>query len=171
MLLIVDPLPVNGYVYVVPRRSEAPHGQPATTRTQDMAMPKRMVRSESIGSPPPLGIDQRRYGRIWRFFLRILLQAFCWDGLFTLPLLNLVRPAPLPRWQVVALETVGRFFTKTIPQGAATSCYVATAPALMDVSGHFFNHCNPHRPGGFTEDRDLASRLWTVSEELTEGYA
>ena len=67
-----------------------------------MAMPKRMVRSESIGSPPPLGIDQRRYGRIWRFFLRILLQAFCWDGLFTLPLLNLVRPAPLPRWQVVA---------------------------------------------------------------------
>jgi len=76
----------------------------------------------------------------------------------------------LPRWQVTALETVGRFFTKTIPQGAATTCYVATAPSLRDVSGVFFNHCNPHRPGGFTEDHDMAARLWTVSEELTAAY-
>lgn len=76
----------------------------------------------------------------------------------------------MPRWQVVALETVGRFFTKTIPQGAATTCYVATAPSLSNVSGVFFNHCNPHRPGGFTEDRDMAARLWAASEELTAGY-
>ena len=64
-------------------------------------MRKRMVRPGSSGNPPP-GIDQRRYGRIWRFFLLILLQALWWDGLFTLPLFNLVRPAPLPRWQAVA---------------------------------------------------------------------
>ena len=76
----------------------------------------------------------------------------------------------LPRWQVVALETVGRVFTKTIPQGAATTCYVATAPALSNVSGVFFNHCNPHRPGGFTENREMAARLWAVSAQLTAEF-
>lgn len=76
----------------------------------------------------------------------------------------------MPRWKTLTLETVGKLFTKTIPQGAATTCYVATAPALKDVSGYFFNHCNPHRPGGHTENREMASRLWQVSEELTAGY-
>lgn len=76
----------------------------------------------------------------------------------------------MPRWQVIALRTVGRPFTKTIPQGAATTCYVATAPALANVSGYFFNHCNPHRPGGYTEDEAMAARLWDVSTELTSGY-
>lgn len=76
----------------------------------------------------------------------------------------------MPRWKTFTLETIGRLFTKTIPQGAATTCYVATAPALGEVNGYFFNHCNPHRPGGHTEDRDMAARLWAVSEELTAGY-
>ena len=76
----------------------------------------------------------------------------------------------MPRWKTWTLENLGKPFTKTVPQGAATTCYVATAPALDDVSGYFFNHCNPHRPGGHTEDRDMAKRLWAVSEELTAGF-
>lgn len=76
----------------------------------------------------------------------------------------------LPQWQVWALKTIGKPFTKTIPQGAATTCYVATSPALDKVSGYFFNHCNPHRPGGHTENTEMAARLWAVSEELTAGY-
>lgn len=76
----------------------------------------------------------------------------------------------MPRWKTLTLETVGRLFTKTIPQGAATTCYVATAPALNQVSGYFFNHCNPHRAGGHTEDGEMAERLWAVSEELAVGY-
>ncbi len=76
----------------------------------------------------------------------------------------------LPQWQVWALKTVGKPFTKTIAQGAATTCYVATSPALEKVSGYFFNHCNPHRPGGHTENTEMAAKLWTVSEELTAGY-
>jgi NAD(P)-dependent dehydrogenase (short-subunit alcohol dehydrogenase family) len=76
----------------------------------------------------------------------------------------------MPRWQTLALETVGKAFTKTIPQGAATTCYVATNPALSNTSGYFFNHCNPHRPGGFTEDTNMATRLWEVSAQLTAGY-
>jgi NAD(P)-dependent dehydrogenase (short-subunit alcohol dehydrogenase family) len=76
----------------------------------------------------------------------------------------------LPEWQVWALKTVGKPFTKTIPQGAATTCYVATSPALDKTSGYFFEHCNPHRPGGQTENTQLAQQLWAVSEELTAAY-
>lgn len=76
----------------------------------------------------------------------------------------------MPRWKTWALETLGKPFTKTIAQGAATSCYVATNPTLSRTNGYFFNHCNPHRPGGHTEDTDIAARLWEVSEELTAGY-
>ena len=96
----------------------------------------------------------------------------------TLITANAVRPGViptnlgrhLPQWQVWALKTLGKPFTKTIPQGAATTCYVATSPELNDVSGYFFEHCNPHRPGGQTENTALAKQLWDVSEELTAGY-
>ncbi len=76
----------------------------------------------------------------------------------------------MPRWKVFALATVGKLFTKTIEQGAATSCYLATAPALDKVSGYFFDNCNPVRAGGFTEDTAMAAQLWTVSEQLTANY-
>ncbi|TDJ44328.1 MAG: SDR family oxidoreductase [Gammaproteobacteria bacterium] len=76
----------------------------------------------------------------------------------------------LPRWKVVALETVGRIFTKTIEEGAATTCYVATAPVLSNISGYFFDHSNPVRAGGFTEDTEMAKQLWEVSEQLAAGY-
>lgn len=76
----------------------------------------------------------------------------------------------MPKWKVWVLENLGKPFTKTIAQGAATTCYVATNPALAKTSGYFFNHCNPHRPGGHTEDTELAAKLWKVSEELTTGY-
>jgi NAD(P)-dependent dehydrogenase (short-subunit alcohol dehydrogenase family) len=77
----------------------------------------------------------------------------------------------MPRWKVVALETVGSLFTKTIGQGAATTCYVATAPALSETSGYFFEHCNPIQAGGYTEDRELAAQLWAASEEIAGDYA
>ncbi len=76
----------------------------------------------------------------------------------------------MPQWKVWVLENLGKPFTKTIPQGAATTCYVATNPALAKTSGYLFNNCNPYRPGGHTEDTDMAARLWEVSEELTSGY-
>ncbi len=72
----------------------------------------------------------------------------------------------MPRWKTVALETVGKPFTKTIPQGAATSCYVVSRPELAGESGWFFRDCNPHRPGGNTENEALAAALWDKSEEI-----
>ncbi len=76
----------------------------------------------------------------------------------------------MPAWKPLVLKTLGKIFTKTIPQGAATTCYVATAPALATVSGYFFEHCNPIRAGGFTENFEMANQLWQVSDNLTSKY-
>lgn len=53
---------------------------------------------------------------------------------------------------------------------AATSCYVATAPALAGVSGQFFRDCNPVIPDPRAADRDAAARLRAVSEGLLGEY-
>lgn len=58
----------------------------------------------------------------------------------------------------------------TVAQGAATSCYVATAPALSRVSGYFFRYCNPVIPDPRATDLDAADRLWGVSEQLLKAY-
>ncbi len=63
-------------------------------------------------------------------------------------------------------------FGKTIAQGAATTCYVATNPALESVSGAFFEDCNAVTvvDEGHIHNRDMAEKLWRVSVELTREY-
>lgn len=64
----------------------------------------------------------------------------------------------------------GRPFMKSVAQGAATTCYVATAPALAGVTGVYFRDCNAAVPHPNMENDALASKLWTVSENLTRAY-
>ncbi len=59
---------------------------------------------------------------------------------------------------------------KTIPQGAATTCYLATHPGLKDVTGYYFADCNPALPNAHMQDDDMARRLWAVSEALTASH-
>lgn len=59
---------------------------------------------------------------------------------------------------------------KTIPQGAATTCYVGTHPELEGVSGYYFADCNPALPNAHMQDDEMAARLWTVSEALTARF-
>lgn len=59
---------------------------------------------------------------------------------------------------------------KTIAQGAATSCYVGTHPALRNVTGYYFADCNPAVPDRRMQDDAMAARLWAVSERLTATY-
>ena len=70
--------------------------------------------------------------------------------------------------------TLGRVLSwpvsRSVERGAATQCYVATAPALEDFSGHYFADCNPARMSFHGRDRDMAARLWAVSEELAVDY-
>jgi WW domain-containing oxidoreductase len=68
-----------------------------------------------------------------------------------------------PAWRRKLTPLVAWAF-KSIAAGAATTCYVATAPALARVSGCYFEDCNPVIPGGQMQNDALAARLWSVSE-------
>ncbi|WP_299322962.1 oxidoreductase [Parasphingopyxis sp.] len=69
----------------------------------------------------------------------------------------------------------GKATLKTIPQGAATSCYAATAPELDGEGGVYLEDChvaaqdNEDMTGGvrsYAIDPDNAEKLWAVSEKL-----
>jgi NAD(P)-dependent dehydrogenase (short-subunit alcohol dehydrogenase family) len=61
---------------------------------------------------------------------------------------------------------------KSVGQGAATSCFVATSALLGSTSGQYFEDCNAVTVPGdnHMHDGEQASRLWQVSEELTRDY-
>jgi NAD(P)-dependent dehydrogenase (short-subunit alcohol dehydrogenase family) len=59
---------------------------------------------------------------------------------------------------------------KSIAQGAATTCYVATSPELAAFNGYYFRDCNPSEPSALMRDTELANRLWDVSEKLVSEY-
>ena len=63
-------------------------------------------------------------------------------------------------------------YGKTIEQGAATSCFVATSPLLGSTSGKYFEDCNAVTVvgDGHLHDEAMAAELWRVSEELTRDY-
>jgi len=59
-----------------------------------------------------------------------------------------------------------RLFSKSIEQGAATSCYVAAHPDLAGTTGQYFSDCAVTEPSRQARDAQLAERLWDVSEKL-----
>jgi hypothetical protein len=70
----------------------------------------------------------------------------------------------------------GGFQWKTIPQGAATSCWAATAPELEGRGGVYCEDChvaevdddNPTEGvRSYAVNSSYADRLWAMSEELT----
>jgi len=75
-------------------------------------------------------------------------------------------------WKLVLSKLIGWTFMKSIPAGAATSCYLATAPSLVAISGHHFEDCNPvvPKPGKHMDDAMLARRLWDESTRITAEY-
>jgi NAD(P)-dependent dehydrogenase (short-subunit alcohol dehydrogenase family) len=80
---------------------------------------------------------------------------------------NLVRhmnPVLAGLWRVVSPLAM-----KNVAQGAATQTYVASSPALNDVSGEFFTNCNVAKPRPDANDAALAKRLWEVSESIVAG--
>ena len=83
---------------------------------------------------------------------------------------GVIRETNIARNLPAAMGSVQSMSGKTIPEGAATTCYVATYPELTGVSGLYFDDCNAVAPGGYMEDREMALRLWEVSEELTRDY-
>jgi NAD(P)-dependent dehydrogenase (short-subunit alcohol dehydrogenase family) len=82
---------------------------------------------------------------------------------------NLVKN--LPAWQQWGAKYFGWIFLKTVEEGAATTCYVATSPDLVDVRGFYFSDCNVDEGSTpFMQDDAMAAKLWQVSVELTQDY-
>jgi NAD(P)-dependent dehydrogenase (short-subunit alcohol dehydrogenase family) len=59
---------------------------------------------------------------------------------------------------------------KTIPEGTATQCYVATSPDLTGVTGYYFDDCNPAVPNEHMQDDAMAAKLWALSEQLVADH-
>ncbi len=55
---------------------------------------------------------------------------------------------------------------KSIPEGAATQCYIATHPPLSKVSGEYFADSNIAKSSAHGQDDQLAKKLWSVSEDI-----
>jgi WW domain-containing oxidoreductase len=69
------------------------------------------------------------------------------------------------------LRMLIRQFGKTIPQGAATQCYLAAHPDVAGVTGEYFGNCRINTPSSPAQDDALGERLWTVSEGLVAAHS
>ncbi|XP_009624274.1 short-chain dehydrogenase TIC 32 B, chloroplastic-like isoform X1 [Nicotiana tomentosiformis] len=58
------------------------------------------------------------------------------------------------------------FLWKNVPQGAATTCFVALHPRLKGVTGKYFHDCNEYKPSKLARDEALARNLWDFSNNL-----
>lgn len=75
-------------------------------------------------------------------------------------------PAPVEK---VGFAIANALVLKTIPQGAATECYVAANPAAASISGAYFADSNVKEPRADATDPALAKRLWETSETIVAG--
>ncbi len=83
---------------------------------------------------------------------------------------NIARTAPALIRE--GFELLGGLIAKSPAEGTATQLYAATNPRLENVSGAYFEDCNPVIVSGphHMTDKPMAQRLWAVAEEMTSGY-
>ncbi|KAI9085780.1 hypothetical protein K1719_032194 [Acacia pycnantha] len=63
------------------------------------------------------------------------------------------------------------YIWKNVPQGAATTCYVALHPRVKGVSGKYFLDCNEFEPGALATDELLGRKLWDFSHKLIDSIS
>lgn len=64
-----------------------------------------------------------------------------------------------------------RFVFPSADRGARTQIYLASSPEVAGVSGRFFLYGRERSTKGVTHDRQVAARLWSISEKLCERTA
>lgn len=72
----------------------------------------------------------------------------------------------LPDW-LHFLGIIARPFTISAEQGALTSIYLASSPAVEGITGKYFDQCQAVPSTKISYDQDVQERLWTISETLT----
>lgn len=71
---------------------------------------------------------------------------------------NVWRSVPWP------LDKLIKLFMTSSEDGAATTLYCATDPALADESGFYYDNCQRKKPSALARDEQLAKTLWQKSE-------
>ena len=56
-------------------------------------------------------------------------------------------------------------FTKSPAQGAATSVLCATHEPAKDIGGLYMSDCQPKRNSKEADNKEVAKKLWDLSEE------
>ncbi len=88
---------------------------------------------------------------------------------------NAVHPGIIqtPLWRHLSEETSAEMEStlsfRTIEQGAATQCFVATHPSAAATTGAYFGDCAPRKPSALARDKALATQLWDATEALVAG--
>jgi NAD(P)-dependent dehydrogenase (short-subunit alcohol dehydrogenase family) len=65
------------------------------------------------------------------------------------------------------LEAIIKLVTMSPEKGAQTTIYLASSPAVEQVTGKYFVKCAEARPSQEAQDDQVASRLWAESARLT----
>ena len=68
------------------------------------------------------------------------------------------------------IQLFANLVERSVAQGAATQCYVATHPSLAKTSGDYFADSNIAEPSKLAQDPTLAQQLWDESLRLVKGY-
>lgn len=90
---------------------------------------------------------------------------------------ELTRDMAEEAWEMMkVVETQHAELFKSIPQGAATSCWAATSPDLEDKTGLYLEDCHVAEPAGenpltgghapHAYDAEGAQKLWDLSNEM-----
>jgi retinol dehydrogenase-12 len=71
------------------------------------------------------------------------------------------------RLMSTAMRIAQRFGARSPEKGAQTSLYLASAPQLENVTGQYFADQRTMKSSPASYDRDAATRLWHLSEQMT----
>ncbi len=74
---------------------------------------------------------------------------------------NIWRAVPWPIRPLMKLRMI------STEEGAATSLYCSTSPAVARDTGLYYDQCKPRTPSVMARDTDLAAQLWLRSEAWT----
>src|ERR1700686_3548027 len=66
--------------------------------------------------------------------------------------------------------SAAQLFMKSPSQGAATQVLLAASPRVAGITGEFWANCRIAKGNPLLEDRELAARLWDVSEDIVSRH-
>jgi len=146
--------------------------------------PSRVVSVSSMGHKfgsinfDDINFEKRSYGR-WSaygqsklaniLFAREFNKRYSAEGIKAYSLhpgaINTELQRHMPSFVNAVFSVISPLFSKTIPQGAATTMLVATAPEVEDKGGLYFVDCNVNNTTHNEVNDAVALKLWELSEK------